>query len=100
MFKIKDVIRIARKADYENAPTEVIRELITVYFTLLVNAYATMLERNLQQVATLWFLFDEFGRAIKNIGILATWADFDPWKELVGWAMAALGLTKKAPPKA
>ncbi len=57
-FKIKDVIRIARKADFSGSTPEIVAKLVGVTFALIVNAYTTVFANSTRQLELLLELFN------------------------------------------
>jgi len=98
MFTIKDVIRIARKADYTNVTYQIFIDLAKVNFYLITRAYGQMLANGLHPLGSLWALFDLIRELIGQLSNVAAYYGVDIFAEWKGFLKINYGLTEPVAP--
>lgn len=98
-FKIKDVIRIAKKADYSYFPPALLTELVSATFTLVANAYGTSFIYSVKRAEALWALFSAIKTLIGAIGTYAVFYGIEVFDEFVKFLLLNFNIIKPDEPK-
>jgi len=97
MFTVKDVIRIARKADYSASTPLLALELARVCFTLIANAYGQVWLNSTNQLVSLWELFDAIRAFLGGLGNFLIYFGVEILDEFVKWILVNFNLIR--PPR-
>ena len=93
-FKVKDVIRIAKKADPSSSTPTLIRELMMANAALIAASYGQLFANSAQQMLTLYEIFDGIRQLVGLVGGQAVFFGIDVWKEFFKWIGSNFGLFK------
>lgn len=92
---IKDVIRMARKADYNKVTPLILTDLVIAVFTLVTNSYIQVFKNSGEQGRLVLLLINEFWTAMQRIATEGLIYGWDLMKDFVRFLLSNVAGIKK-----